>query len=49
MRLFAQNGPGLTSRARFEQKLGDEIEIIEGEVRATRVVNPLQRLTAAIY
>jgi hypothetical protein len=42
--------PGeLTSRTRCEQELGHEVEIVEGEVRAARVVNPLQRLAAAIY
>jgi hypothetical protein len=38
----------LTSRTRGEQEFGHEVEIIEGEVGAARLVNSPQRLAAAI-
>ena len=42
--------PGaLTLRARGEQEFGHEVEIVKGEVGTASVVDPPQRLAAAIY
>lgn len=37
----------LASLARGEQELGYEVEVIEGELTAASVVDPLQRIAAA--
>jgi hypothetical protein len=48
-RLGPRRAGALTSRARGQQDLGHEVEVVESKVRPARAVNPPQRLATVIH